>query len=902
MNTLLYTIIIYPLIQIIELVYVAFQNTFYVPGVSVIGVSIAVTALCLPLYVVAEKWQQVERETEKELKPGIDRIKQTFRGDEQYMMLSTYYRQHHYHPIMALRSSFGLLIQVPFFIAAYIFLSKLPQLQGQSFLFIRDMGKPDALLHFGAMSVNLLPIVMTVVNIVAGAIYCKGFPLKDKLQLYVMALIFLVLLYGSPSGLVLYWTMNNVFSLIKNIFYKFHNPLKVLYFCVCGLFLALDVYFIATGTSLEKAGFLVAASLIVPFSPLILEGSRASVRMIFSGIRTNDEQRHLLFIASALILCILTGFTTTSNVIVSSPQEFSFVDNYTSPFFFIQNTFLQSIGFFLFWPVCIYFLFSRKTQSGMAAIASAFALDALVNAFLFPGHYGFLSPLLIYESDGGFHASSGEQFLNSVAILVPVALLLLLLYWRKHIWITRLSFLCALGLTGVGIGNCLKINQEYHKLAAVYKNEQSSSIDPVFHLSKTGQNVFVIMIDRAINGFIPEIMKESPALKSVYSGFTYYPNTVSFGFFTLQGAPALFGGYEYTPLEINRRKNESLVSKHNEALSVLPRLFAENGFSATMADAPWANYSWISDMSFMEKYPEHITTLHTMKKYKTEWYHEHNTAIPAVQSTLDKRNFIWFGIMKDVPMFLRSAVYNDGDWWASASIESRNNTFLDSYSVLDFLPRLTDTTAQTNTFTFIDNDTAHDPVICQAPDYVPVATVTNRGTSDFADNEHYHGNAAAIHRIGDWITYLKAQGVYDNTRIIIASDHGRNVYTGQFPHEKKLPFMREYCNPLLLVKDFNATGDITTDMTFMTNADVPSLAVKGVIKNPVNPFTGKLITSEGKKTKVIITDTKNWIPQQQNKTSLAISPEDWYAVHDSIFDEANWSKIKIKNIQKEPAK
>jgi YidC/Oxa1 family membrane protein insertase len=893
MASILYTIIIYPLIQILELVYVAFQNTFYVPGVSVIGISVAVTALCLPLYVVSEKWQQIERDAEKKMAPGVKRIKETFRSDEQYMMLSAFYKEHHYHPIMALRSSFGLLIQIPFFMAAYIFLSKLPQLQGQSFLFIRNMGKPDALFTIGTFSVNVLPIAMTIINIIAGAIYCRGFPLKDKIQLYAMAVIFLVLLYTSPSGLVLYWTMNNIFSLVKNVFYKFKNPLRVLYFCVCALFLALDVYFIVTGTSLSKAGFLVALSLIVPFAPFIVNGCRTTIRVIFAGIRIDDTQRNLLFIVSALTICLLTGFTTPSNVIVSSPQEFSFVDSYTTPLFFISNTLLQALGSFFFWPICIYFLFSRKVQSGIAFVFSVLALDSLVNVFLFPGHYGFLSPLLIYESDGGFHTSAGELFLNCIAILVPAALILIVLYWRRQYWITRLTFVFALGLGGLGIYNCIKINNSYKQLATVYTNEQTTSIQPVFHLSKTGKNVFVIMLDRAINGYIPEIFNEAPQLKSVYSGFKYYPNTVSFGFFTLQGAPALFGGYEYTPLEINKRKNEPLVDKHNEALSVLPRIFAKNGWLATMADAPWANYSWISDMSFMSQYPEKINTIHTMKKYKTEWYHEHNTEIPAVQSTLNKRNFIWFGIMKNMPMFMRSAIYNDGDWWASASVASRNNTFLDSYSVLDFMPRLTDVTSDQNTFTFIDNDTTHDPVICQAPDYVPVATVTNKGTSQFADNEHYHANAAAIHRISEWITYLKEQGVYDNTRIIIASDHGRNVKTGQFMHEKKLPFMREFANPLLLVKDFNASGDLTTDMTFMTNADVPTLAVKDVIADPINPFTGKDITTQVKKDIVTITSSKNWIPQQQNKTTLAIAPDDWYTVHDSIFDEKNWAKVKI---------
>ena len=50
---------------------------------------------------------------------------------------------------MVLRSSFGLLIQVPFFIAAYAYLSHLEVLRGTSFLFIRDLGAPDALLKLG---------------------------------------------------------------------------------------------------------------------------------------------------------------------------------------------------------------------------------------------------------------------------------------------------------------------------------------------------------------------------------------------------------------------------------------------------------------------------------------------------------------------------------------------------------------------------------------------------------------------------------------------------------------------------------------------------------------------------------------------------------------------------------
>ena len=263
----LYAIILYPIVQIIEVAYKLFSQLFNNTGIAVMGVSFVVTVLCLPLYIVAERWQQLERDTQARLKSGVDRIKAVFKGDEQYMILSTYYRQNHYHPMMALRSSFGLLIQVPFFMAAYSCLSNLPALQGQSFLFIRDMGAPDALFTIGDFGVNVLPIAMTLINIAAGAIYTKGFPFKEKAQIYGMALLFLVILYNSPAGLVLYWTMNNVFSLVKNIFYKLKHPIKVLYILMCTGIVLADIYILFIyGGSASIAKRLAA---VVPFTCLV---------------------------------------------------------------------------------------------------------------------------------------------------------------------------------------------------------------------------------------------------------------------------------------------------------------------------------------------------------------------------------------------------------------------------------------------------------------------------------------------------------------------------------------------------------------------------------------------------------------------------------------------------------
>ena len=156
----LYLIFIYPIELLIELVFQRSYKLWDNCGISLAAVSLAVSFLSLPLYIIAERWQQKERDIQKAFKPEIDEIKAVFKGDERYMILSTFYRQNHYHPVMALRSSISLMIQVPFFIAAYVYLSNLEMLKGQSLWFIKDLGAPDQLFSVGGFPVNILPISM----------------------------------------------------------------------------------------------------------------------------------------------------------------------------------------------------------------------------------------------------------------------------------------------------------------------------------------------------------------------------------------------------------------------------------------------------------------------------------------------------------------------------------------------------------------------------------------------------------------------------------------------------------------------------------------------------------------------------------------------------------------------
>ena len=142
---------------------------------------------------------------------------------------------------------------------------------------------------------------------------------------------------------------------------------------------------------------------------------------------------------------------------------------------------------------------------------------------------------------------------------------------------------------------------------------------------------------------------------------------------------------------------------------------------------------------------------------------------------------------------------------------------------------------------------------------------------------------------------MKENGCYDNTRIIVVSDHGIGTDEGKeldFPAEWPMSYNPDHNHPLLFVKDFNAEGRLVINNDFMTNADVPAIAFKGIVENPVNPFTGKEIKDvppEEKKASGIVI-THNWRPGGNGLYTFKVPENDWYTIKGNLFDFNNWEK------------
>jgi YidC/Oxa1 family membrane protein insertase len=892
LDNFLYTIVIYPLVQIIEFVFVFAQKLFRVTGFSIVCVSGAISVLCLPLYIVAEGWQKREREIQKNIKPKTDKIKAVFKSDERFMMLSTLYRQNHYHPVYALRSSFGLLIQIPFFIAAYSYLSHLEMLQGAAFLFIQDLGRPDGFLQIPAgkftVSLNVLPLMMTIINIFSAALYTKGLEIKDKIQLYGTALLFLVLLYNAPSGLVLYWTMNNVFSLAKNIYFGIPLPGKKktitgFFSIICALLIFYTMAILRRDINIKliMSSLFLIAGLVPWLLPLAKKYCRA-----FSFEHYSEKRLFSVFLFSALVIAVTAGIFIPVMLIASSPQEFSYLDSHTSPLFFVGNAALQCFGFFVFWPLCLYFLFSPGIKKIFTVTGIILVAAVLCNVFLFSGNYGLVSIDLIF--DNGVGHNFRDIFINiGVLCIASVCILLVFFKGGKNI-IVPLILLPLISILGVSVLNIATIQNEYKKMERFHVQSRNSiqSIEPLFHLSKKGKNTVVIMLDRATSAFVPYIIAECPGLADIYSGFVYYPNTVSFNGYTSLGAPPLFGGYEYTPLELNKRDTVTMREKHNEALFLLPRIFSEAGYEVAVTDPPYPNYSYKEDLRMYEAYPE-IQAFITDGIYTEYWLKEHSMALPS-QSDVLQRNLFWYGFLKIMPLALREGIYQHGGWFAPFSAHKLVSN-LNAYAVLDYLPRLTDFSSQKeNSFLFIVNNTTHEAAYYQAPEYRPALTVTNYGTSPYSKENEYHTNIGALKRIGEWLDFLKAEGVYDNTRLILVSDHGAQL---NYVAKTNLPFNLDNVNPLLLVKNFHAEGPLKTDMAFMSNADVPFLALQNQIEPAINPFTKNPITIEAKKKPLYIALSGGVHIGDPKQTTLSLDSKINYYISDSIFDEKNWIKV-----------
>lgn len=855
--TLIYDIFIYPLEFFMQIVLEKALSVTGSPLFSLICLSLAVSLGSLPLYHIAESWQDKEREIQKKLRPKIDEFKAVFKGSALNSYINTLYRQNGYHPIFAVRTSFGLLIQIPFFFAAYHLLSNYTPFNGVETILFKDLGKPDAMISIAAFSINILPIVMTAVNLVSASIYGKKTTIRESAQLYGMALLFLVLLYNSSSALLFYWTCNNIFSLVKNIAYN-------------------KIYDLGIIKSEKKKD------------------------------RQYNGTDNKIFYLSLLSFSLL-AFVAAPLSVLSSGSEADFEE----PLFHYAGYSLLFSVIFIFLLTLLYLNLPGKLKTLCSFGGFALLLWSLMNVFVFTGNYGDMSHFVFSD---GIEIDVTDIYLNAASGFLIMIAVIFLFYKNKTDLINKLLKVILISL----LIFCVNEADNFQNMRQ--NKSESKTGEYYFNFSKNGQNVVIIMLDRFIGGFMPELLELMPEINDNYDGFVYYKNSLSPASYTIGGVPAIMGGWEYTVRNVNTTRNDvPLMKKLDESVRIMPYNFNNAGFDVTI---------FANDISrwFLKDVRDYLGSSVFIEpdfpKYREKWL-EMNYKKSRDNDNSIRKKLLAFGIFRASPLFLREFIYDDSNWHIDDSTpyleeendykkdeknfvyfhqksKHRRDTTLKYYAVLDFLPEFSSVSKESKSqFIYMTNDLTHEPHMINRNFEFDISgkigyprKIHKKFNKNLSSLKHLYTGGAALRLVNDWLSWMKMNDVYDNTRIIIVSDHGRAIYDPYFKSQK-IPGARKKGHPtdfdnLILVKDFNARGALKMHDEFMSSADVPAIAMKDIIEG-INPYTGEKIKSPENKFPFYAYDIQ-WRTEKQDKFKFKIH-EGYKIEKDDFNNPAKWSVV-----------
>ncbi len=190
-----------PVFLLLDLLYKFFGNW----GWAIVGLTIVVRIILFPLsYKGVMSMQKL-----KDLTPKMKEIQEQYKNDPQKMQahLMQLYKKHGANP---LGGCLPLLLQIPVFFAIYRVLYNAVELKNSEWiLWISDLSVMDPYL--------VLPILMGLSMYLQQALTPNTLdPMQAKI-FRLLPVIFTIFLITFPAGLVLYWTINNIFAILMQL-------------------------------------------------------------------------------------------------------------------------------------------------------------------------------------------------------------------------------------------------------------------------------------------------------------------------------------------------------------------------------------------------------------------------------------------------------------------------------------------------------------------------------------------------------------------------------------------------------------------------------------------------------------------------------------------------------------
>ena len=152
----------------------------------------------------------------QELTPQINKLKDKYKDKPDVLQKETMklYKDNKVNP---LGGCLPLLLQMPFFFGLYSALINSIDLWNVPFmLWIKDLSMPDTVFAISGFNINILPLLMTASTIIQQqqTMVDTGNQ-QQKMMMYMMPFILLFVFWTMPSGLVLYWFLQNLYQILN---------------------------------------------------------------------------------------------------------------------------------------------------------------------------------------------------------------------------------------------------------------------------------------------------------------------------------------------------------------------------------------------------------------------------------------------------------------------------------------------------------------------------------------------------------------------------------------------------------------------------------------------------------------------------------------------------------------
>src|ERR1041385_4880782 len=152
------------------------------------------------------------------LSPKVQELRDKYKDDPTRMNqeMMKLYKQYGINPV---GGCLPMMIQIPIFFGLYKMLSQAVELRNAKFLWVQDLSQPDTVAHLSALGysvpINIIPLCMGATQIWLMQMTPKtGDPTQRRIMMFT-PLIFLFICYNFAAALALYYTTQNLFSILQ---------------------------------------------------------------------------------------------------------------------------------------------------------------------------------------------------------------------------------------------------------------------------------------------------------------------------------------------------------------------------------------------------------------------------------------------------------------------------------------------------------------------------------------------------------------------------------------------------------------------------------------------------------------------------------------------------------------